>query len=147
MQKARQEAMDPTDDTGNATEPAERITHLNALRSPNGASNTGPQQPQSEWDSFLSSLRTKPIDPEGWNKLVRLAEESRDIMRIKEAYDGLLSVYPTSVRSDVVPRDCEPPDTSTASYADRSTSCLRQSLYRSRAVPVRRGAVQTVSFE
>ncbi|KZV73632.1 Suf-domain-containing protein [Peniophora sp. CONT] len=94
--------MDTADDAGNSTEPAEHILQeLRALQSPNDAIASEPQQPQSEREILLSSLRATPTDPEGWNKLVRLAEDSGDITRIKEAYDGLLLVYPNTVAAQI----------------------------------------------
>ncbi|VDB95403.1 unnamed protein product [Peniophora sp. CBMAI 1063] len=102
MQDVKQEAMDTADDAGNTTQPAEHVTQdLQNLQSPNGATASEPQKPQSEWDLSLASLRAEPVDPEGWNKLVRLAEDSGDITRIKEAYDGLLAVYPNSVTAQI----------------------------------------------
>jgi cleavage stimulation factor subunit 3 len=53
----------------------------------------------SEWDSLRASLRENPHDTEGWNKLVRLAEDSGDLEKVKEAYESLLKMYPNSVRN------------------------------------------------
>ena len=58
-----------------------------------------PGEPVSEWDALRSSLRESPHDTEGWNKLVRLAEDSGDLEKIKEAYECLLKMYPNTVRN------------------------------------------------
>jgi cleavage stimulation factor subunit 3 len=57
-----------------------------------------PQQPQlSEWESLRNRLRDSPHDPEGWTKLVELAENSGEIEEIKETYESLLETYPNTV--------------------------------------------------
>jgi hypothetical protein len=58
-----------------------------------------PGEPVSEWDALQTSLRESPHDTEGWNKLVRLAEDSGDLEKIKEAYECLLKMYPNTVRN------------------------------------------------
>ena len=58
-----------------------------------------PGEPVSEWDALRTSLRESPHDTEGWNKLVRLAEDSGDLEKIKEAYESLLKMYPNTVRN------------------------------------------------
>lgn len=107
-------------DTGDAfqageddkTQPADEI--LNALRqlNPNTFSHTqnGSQSvhspikqdptppPLSEWEQLREQLRTKPYDADGWLKLVDLAEDSGDIERVKQTYEGLLEAYPNTVR-------------------------------------------------
>ncbi|KAH9936856.1 Suf-domain-containing protein [Epithele typhae] len=52
--------------------------------------------PQSEWDQLRAQLREKPVDADGWLKLVDLAEESGDIEKIKETYEGMLETYPNT---------------------------------------------------
>lgn len=60
---------------------------------------TKPEQARSERNTLLASLRATPLNPQGWNRLVQLSEESADNAYINEAYDELLSVYPDAVRS------------------------------------------------
>jgi hypothetical protein len=60
---------------------------------------TVPEEPVSEWDALRASLRENPHDTEGWNKLVRLVEDSGDLEKIKEAYESLLKMYPNTVRN------------------------------------------------
>jgi hypothetical protein len=63
------------------------------------ASAVVPGEPVSEWDALRTSLRESPHDTEGWNKLVRLAEDAGDLEKIKEAYECLLKMYPNTVRN------------------------------------------------
>ncbi len=58
-----------------------------------------PGESVSDWDALRTSLRESPHDTEGWNKLVRLAEDSGDLENIKEAYESLLKMYPNTVRN------------------------------------------------
>ena len=55
--------------------------------------------PQSEWDQLRAQLREKPVDADRWQKLVDLAEDSADIEKIKETYEGMLETYPNTVRT------------------------------------------------
>lgn len=57
-----------------------------------------PQLPlPSEYDLLTAQLAENPHNPDGWRKLVRLAEDSRDLERISAAYDALLKQYPNNV--------------------------------------------------
>ncbi|RDX43084.1 hypothetical protein OH76DRAFT_1245226 [Lentinus brumalis] len=53
-------------------------------------------QPQSEWERLRAQLREKPVDADSWLKLVDLAEESGDIEKIKDTYEGMLEIYPNT---------------------------------------------------
>jgi cleavage stimulation factor subunit 3 len=57
------------------------------------------EEPVSEWDALRASLHENPHDTEGWNKLVRMAEDSGDLEKIKDAYESLLKMYPNTVRN------------------------------------------------
>ena len=57
------------------------------------------EEPSSEWDVLRTSLRENTHDTEGWNKLVRMAEDSGDLEKIKDAYESLLKMYPNTVRN------------------------------------------------
>lgn len=59
-----------------------------------------PAVPPSEWDLLRAQLREKPHNPEGWNRLVALAEESGDIEKVKDSYEALLEMYPNTVSRD-----------------------------------------------
>ncbi|KAI8984849.1 hypothetical protein BD414DRAFT_489442 [Trametes punicea] len=52
--------------------------------------------PQSEWDRLRAQLREKPVDADGWLNLVDLAEDSGDIEKIKDTYEGMLETYPNT---------------------------------------------------
>ena len=95
------------------TQPAEEILNvLNALN-PKTISNStqnghgldfvqemsqDPQQdPPSEWHALREKLREHPQDPEGWNKLVDIAEDAGDLEQIKQTYEALLETYPNTV--------------------------------------------------
>jgi len=66
---------------------------------PQPAPAPAPEESVSEWDALRASLRENPHDTEGWNKLVRLAEDSGDLEKIKDAYESLLKMYPNTVRN------------------------------------------------
>jgi len=53
--------------------------------------------PPSEWDSLRAQLREKPHDPEGWNRLANLAENSDDLEKVRKTYEALLEMYPNTV--------------------------------------------------
>ncbi|KAJ7050847.1 Suf-domain-containing protein [Mycena amicta] len=52
--------------------------------------------PTDELDVGLTRLQESPHDPEGWKRLVHLAESSNDMSRIRKAYDALLKQYPNN---------------------------------------------------
>ena len=54
--------------------------------------------PQSKWDQLHAQLREKPVDADGWLKLVDFAEDADDMEKIKETYQGMLETYPNTVR-------------------------------------------------
>ncbi|KAH9928857.1 uncharacterized protein B0H18DRAFT_999082 [Fomitopsis serialis] len=123
MSEAQPMVVDPPD-SGDAsfqvgeedkTQPTEEI--LNALRQLNPSSfahaqngNTNVQSPvkqeptpspPSEWEQLRAQLREKPYDADGWLRLVDLAEDSGDIDRIKETYEGLLEAYPNTSSAQI----------------------------------------------
>ncbi|EIM85352.1 Suf-domain-containing protein, partial [Stereum hirsutum FP-91666 SS1] len=57
--------------------------------------------PPSQWDLLRAQLREKPHNPEGWNRLVALAEESGDIEKVKDSYEALLEMYPNTSAAQV----------------------------------------------
>lgn len=99
---------------GDKTQPAEEILDvLNALN-PKTITNTtqnghgldlvqqemsqdSRQDPPSEWHALREKLREHPQDPEGWNKLVDIAENAGDLEQIKQTYEALLETYPNTV--------------------------------------------------
>ncbi|KAH7918139.1 Suf-domain-containing protein [Leucogyrophana mollusca] len=59
------------------------------------------QEPPSEWHVLRSKLREQPHDPEGWNRLVDLAENAGDTEQIKESYEALLETYPNTSSAQI----------------------------------------------
>ncbi|CCM04957.1 uncharacterized protein FIBRA_07154 [Fibroporia radiculosa] len=57
--------------------------------------------PLSEWDQLRAQLREKPFDADSWLKLVDIAEDSADIEKIKETYEGLLEAYPNTSSAQI----------------------------------------------
>jgi len=83
------------------TQPTDEI--LNVLQQLNPptteASQPQSQDPPSEWVILRTQLSEKPHDPDGWRKLVELAETGGDLEQVKETYEALLVVYPHTVHS------------------------------------------------
>ncbi|KAH7921985.1 Suf-domain-containing protein [Leucogyrophana mollusca] len=103
---------------GDKTQPSEDIMHaLNSLNpqafstvSQNGhepqpqgedATQDASQEPPSEWHVLRSKLRDEPHDPDGWNRLVDLAENAGDTEQIKESYEALLETYPNTSSAQI----------------------------------------------
>ncbi|KAI0352491.1 Suf-domain-containing protein [Trametes cingulata] len=68
---------------------------------PNSQESVGVKQettppPQSEWDRLRAELRQRPVNADGWLHLVELAEDSGDIEKIKDTYEGMLETYPNT---------------------------------------------------
>lgn len=95
---------------GDKTQPAEEILNvLNALNpktistaTQNGhgheeMSQASQQDPPSEWHALREKLREHPQDPDGWNKLVDIAENAGDLEQIKQTYEALLETHPNTV--------------------------------------------------
>jgi hypothetical protein len=74
-------------------------------QNPTAEGSTTPPPPRSEWQILRDKLRENPYDPEGWNKLVELAENSGELEEIKETYESLLEVYPNTVCHSPSTRD------------------------------------------
>lgn len=102
----------PQDEHGNDTLPIEETLQVleqldTAPNSQEDVLTPTTQQPKeepktppaqlSEWQLLLDRLRDAPHDPEGWNRLVDLAENSGTLEEVKGAYDALLEVYPNTV--------------------------------------------------
>jgi cleavage stimulation factor subunit 3 len=69
---------------------------------PTPAADQATPVPQSEWDLIHTQLRETPRNPDGWNRLITLAEESGDLEKIEASYEGLLQTYPNTVSSSLV---------------------------------------------
>lgn len=107
-----------TNYNGDKTHPAEDILNaLNALNpkaileaTQNGhepalAQDDTPQDtsmdPPSEWHVLREKLREHPHDPEGWNHLVDIAENSDDLEQVKQTYEALLETYPNTSSAQI----------------------------------------------
>ncbi|KIJ12905.1 hypothetical protein PAXINDRAFT_117668 [Paxillus involutus ATCC 200175] len=103
---------------GDKTQPNEEILNaLNALnpRAISNATQNGheqdhgqqensqdsQQEPPSEWHALRDKLREHPQDPEGWNKLVDIAENAGDLEQIKQTYEALLETYPNTSSAQI----------------------------------------------
>ncbi|KAG2111422.1 hypothetical protein BD769DRAFT_1630282 [Suillus cothurnatus] len=62
---------------------------------------TPSQEARSEWHVLREKLREQPHDPDGWNKLVDLAEARGEIEQIKQTYEALLEVYPNTSSAQI----------------------------------------------
>jgi cleavage stimulation factor subunit 3 len=96
------EKTQPTEDILNVLNALKQTTAQNGHEQPQGQQSSSQQDSQnqeapSEWHVLREKLREHPHDPEGWNKLVDLAEARGDIEQIKQTYEALLEVYPNTV--------------------------------------------------
>ncbi|KZP19108.1 Suf-domain-containing protein [Athelia psychrophila] len=106
----------PQDEHGNDTLPIEETLQVleqldTAPNSQEDVLTPTTQQPKeepktppaqlSEWQLLLDRLRDAPHDPEGWNRLVDLAENSGTLEEVKGAYDALLEVYPNTAQAQI----------------------------------------------
>jgi cleavage stimulation factor subunit 3 len=62
---------------------------------------TQDEPPQSEWDMLRAQLSDKPHDPEGWRRLVDIAESTGDLEKIKTTYEALLEAYPNTSSTQI----------------------------------------------
>ncbi|EAU82402.2 mRNA 3'-end-processing protein RNA14 [Coprinopsis cinerea okayama7 len=82
---------------GEATQPTEEI--IAALNASNASEQSNP--PQSEFDGLFSKLSENPYDPDGWRRLIDLANESGEITKIQQAYNELLKHYPNTSAAQI----------------------------------------------
>jgi hypothetical protein len=54
------------------------------------------QDPPSEWDILRTTLSEKLHDPDGWRRLVEIAETSSDAEQIKATYALMTAAAATS---------------------------------------------------
>lgn len=88
---------EPADSSGDNTQPTEDI--INTL---NGIKNESQPDidmlpPPTEYEALLAQLKQRPHDPNGWKKLIDLAEESGDMDKVRASFDALLQQYPNTV--------------------------------------------------
>ncbi|KAF8189661.1 hypothetical protein BJ912DRAFT_966052 [Pholiota molesta] len=94
------------DYAGDRTHPTSEI--LSALNSPikedeNAAAGSSTQQAPapSEYEALMAQLAESPHNPDGWRRLIRLAEDSGDMGKISAAYDALLKQYPNNATAQI----------------------------------------------
>jgi len=56
-----------------------------------------PPAPASPFEALEIRLKDNPYDSNAWQDLINLAEDSGDFVRITNAYEALLKVYPNLV--------------------------------------------------
>ncbi|KAF9567671.1 Suf-domain-containing protein [Agrocybe pediades] len=88
---------------GDSTQPTEEIlSELSKLTSIKDEAALEPRMPPpSEYDSLTAELAERPHNPDGWRRLVQLAEDSRDIEKISAAYEALLKQYPNNATAQI----------------------------------------------
>ncbi|KIL59526.1 hypothetical protein M378DRAFT_1067821 [Amanita muscaria Koide BX008] len=110
-----QQAYGPSGSTSaSPAQPEAQVTHYSGLgklqegnsdasmTTPTLPSNGSPQSPpMSEFDALFARLKEKQHDPEGWRKLVELAEASAEIDKIRAAFDALLKQYPNTSSAQI----------------------------------------------
>ena len=52
----------------------------------------------SEWQQLLDAVKQDPYSSTKWNRILEFAERSGNSIKISEAYESLLQVYPNVVR-------------------------------------------------
>lgn len=53
--------------------------------------------PPTEYEALTAQLAEKPHNPDGWRRLVELAENSGEVEKIRQTFDALLKQYPNTV--------------------------------------------------
>lgn len=53
--------------------------------------------PTSPFEGLLARLQDHPHDVATWQELVNIAEDSGDFVKLHDAYEALLKVYPNTV--------------------------------------------------
>ncbi|KAH9483272.1 mRNA 3'-end-processing protein RNA14 [Psilocybe cubensis] len=57
--------------------------------------------PPSEYEVLTVQLSENPHDPDGWRRLIKLAEQSNDLEKISKSYDALLKHYPNNAPAQI----------------------------------------------
>ncbi|EIW81739.1 Suf-domain-containing protein [Coniophora puteana RWD-64-598 SS2] len=100
---SEQQQADPNNPQTNdleQTQPTEDIlSALNALT--NSRAPTEQASAPSEWQQLREKLREHPLDPDGWARLVDLAESAGELEQIKATYEALLETYPNTASAQI----------------------------------------------
>ncbi|KAF8972103.1 hypothetical protein BDZ97DRAFT_1783153 [Flammula alnicola] len=90
---------------GDQTQPTSEILSALSVNSPvktEPSSQTEPQlPPPSEYETLTAQLADSPHNPDGWRRLIRVAEDSGDIEKISATYDALLKQYPNNATAQI----------------------------------------------
>ncbi|KAH7927101.1 Suf-domain-containing protein [Leucogyrophana mollusca] len=86
--------------SGDNTELSEGVLHGLDSLNPQALTTTSQNSP-SEWHMLCSELREEPHNPDGWNRLVDLAENAGDTEQIRESYKLLLETYPNTSSAQI----------------------------------------------
>jgi cleavage stimulation factor subunit 3 len=83
--------------SGDLTQPTEDI--LAALNNSNSSASAllASMPPPSAYEALFAKLQENPHNPDGWRRLVDLADKSGEISKVQQAYDELLKHYPNTV--------------------------------------------------
>ncbi|KAG6856078.1 hypothetical protein H0H87_007608, partial [Tephrocybe sp. NHM501043] len=79
---------------GDHTQPTEEI-----LKALNAIKNEPQQQqlpPPTEYEALTAELKKQPHNPDGWRRIIDLAESSGDIEKVRASFDALLQQYPNT---------------------------------------------------
>ncbi|TFK64019.1 Suf-domain-containing protein [Pluteus cervinus] len=93
-----------TDFPGDQTQPSLEILRALSSLSPVKTEHVPPQTelpPPTEYEALTAQLKEKPHNPEGWKRLVELAESSGDLQKVRETYDALLKQYPNTPSAQI----------------------------------------------
>ncbi|KAG6887539.1 hypothetical protein C0995_014547 [Termitomyces sp. Mi166 len=89
------------DTSGDNTQSTEQVVNtLNAIKNE-------PQQdidmppPPTEYEALSAQLKQIPHDPNGWKRLINLAEESGDMDKVRVSFDALLQQYPNTSSAQI----------------------------------------------
>lgn len=92
-------SQDEQDHPGDQTQPTpEILAALNNVANSPVKSEPPPEVlTPTEYDALTAQLNEKSHNPEGWRRLVELAESSGEIEKIRATFDALLKQYPNTV--------------------------------------------------
>ncbi|KAF8650367.1 hypothetical protein AX16_005263 [Volvariella volvacea WC 439] len=91
----------PNEYSADQTQPTDEIHRSLSNSSPMKSDIQVDPPAPSEYEQQLAQLQEKPHDPDGWRRLVELAESSGEIDRIRAAYDALLKQYPNTSTAQI----------------------------------------------
>ncbi|KAG6884913.1 hypothetical protein C0993_007280 [Termitomyces sp. T159_Od127] len=92
---------EPADSSGDNTQPTEDILNaLNAIKNEPQQDIDMPPAP-TEYEALLAQLKQRPHDPNGWKRLINMAEESGDMDKVRASFDALLQQYPNTSSAQI----------------------------------------------